>query len=100
MSLKCISKNVYTYEFTYKIMPGIHFSNPNDFNPSQNNEALIISPGPFDEDDLQEIRGIADRFHIVAPNLFHHAFFTKASDLSSSTLYAPSQLKEKLKPAR
>lgn len=41
---------------------------------------VLISPGPFDDQTLDEVRSLGEVAGLVAPNLMHHLFMDKAQN--------------------
>ena len=96
MSIIKQSDQLFSFEFRQKLAPGISFPARSSIIVLENREAIIISPGPFDSQSISEIQKLADKFYIVAPNLFHHLHFLKAKEsFKNSELYAPKSLSKK-----
>lgn len=58
----------------------------------------IISPGPFEERDVAEIRALGDVTDLVAPNTMHHLYLSRAKSLfPEARVHVAPGLREKVK---
>ena len=98
MPLEKINESIYTFEFTQKIIIGVHFPARSTILCLENQAVVIISPGPFDPETITEISALGNDFYIIAPNLFHHFYFLKAKDsFPNAKFFAPEALGTKIK---
>lgn len=98
MKLVSQSNQVFSFDFEQSITFGVKFTARSTLIQLKNREMLVISPGPFNEEALSQIKSMADKFYVVAPNLFHHFYFLAAKEsLPNSELYGPMALGKKVK---
>lgn len=94
--MKKIAENIFTYEYSAKIMPGVHFPVTSSFLELDNNELMIISPGPFEQKMIQEIVAKYSTVYCVAPNAFHHLNLKSFNDIFPKIdIYGPSSITKK-----
>jgi len=91
-----IAENIFTYDYTTKIMPGVRFPVRSTFIALDNNALMVISPGPFEPEMIQNIITKYHTVHCVAPNAFHHRYLEHFRDLFPNIdFYGPSSLSKK-----
>jgi len=94
--MKKISENLFTYEYSAKIMPGVHFPVNSSFIELEDNQLMIISPGPFERKMIQEIINRYSMVYCVAPNALHYKHLKSFNDFFPETdIYGPSALVRK-----
>ncbi len=94
--MKKVAENIFTYEYSAKIMPGVHFPVTSSFLELDNNELMIISPGPFEQKMIQEIVAKYSMVYCVAPNAFHHLNLKSFNDLFPNIdIYGPESITKK-----
>ncbi len=94
--MKKIAKNIFVYEYTTKIMPGVHFPVSSSFIELENNQLMVISPGPFEQKKIREIIAQYSTVYCVAPNAFHYKHLKSFSDFFPEIdIYGPSALIKK-----
>ncbi|NOY73544.1 MAG: hypothetical protein GXP14_14450, partial [Gammaproteobacteria bacterium] len=94
--MKKITENIFTYGYSTKIMPGIFFPVSSSFIELENNTLMVISPGPFEQNRIQEIIAKYSTVYCVAPNIFHYKHLKKFNELFPKIdVYGPSALIKK-----
>jgi len=94
--MKKIAENIFTYEYSAKIMPGVHFPVRTSFIELENNKLMVISPGPFEKKMIQEIIARYSEVYCVAPNVFHYKHLKSFNHLFPEIdIYGPSALVKK-----
>lgn len=91
-----VTENIFTYDYTFKIMPGVDFPVKSTFIELENHGLMIISPGPFDKKTIQDTLVKYKTVYCVAPNAFHHKHLGEFYNLFPNiNIYGPTSLIKK-----
>ena len=94
--MKKIDANLYVYEYTSKIMPGVDFPVRCTAIELENKEVLLISPGPFDQETIRGFMAGYSSVYCAAPNSQHHRHLRRFKELvPEAGLYGPPALIKK-----
>jgi len=92
-AMKKVAENIFTWEYATKIMPGVHFPVNSSFIELENNNLMVISPGPFEQKPIQEIIARYHMIYCVAPNALHHEHLKRFNDFFPEIdIYGPAAL--------
>jgi hypothetical protein len=92
-TMKKIAENIFTYEYSAKIMPGVHFPVSSSFIELKNNKLMVISPGPFEQKMIRKIITKYSTVYCVAPNALHYKHLKSFNALFPEIdIYGPSSL--------
>lgn len=94
--MKHITENISVYDYSAKIMPGVHFPVRSTLIELNKKELVIISPGPFEEAQMTQLIKQYQTVYCIAPNAFHHLHLEKFHQtFPNITLYGPSSIIKK-----
>ncbi len=94
--MKKIAENICTYEYLTKIMFGVHFPVSSSFIELENNTLMVISPGPFERNMIQEIIDKYNTIYCVAPNVLHYKHLKSFNNFFPKIdIYGPFALTKK-----
>lgn len=94
--MKKIRDKIYTYDYSAKIMPGVRFPVRSTLLELENDELMIISPGPFKSEEIRDFTSRYRQVHCVAPNAVHHLYLKRFHETFPETpIYGPQTLLKK-----
>lgn len=98
MKLQELAEDIYSYDFEVDILAGIIFPARSIIVRLNNSDLLWYSPGPVNENLIDEIKDLGEIKHIIAPNLFHHIYFRSAQEkFPEAKAWIPRGLNQKKK---
>ncbi|MFC1747743.1 hypothetical protein ACFL2V_02950 [Pseudomonadota bacterium] len=91
-----MTENIFTYEYAANIMPGVSFPVRSTFLELDNNELMVVSPGPFESKIIQAFLAKYNTVYCVAPNAFHHKHLKSFNTIFPDVdIYGPASLTKK-----
>ena len=93
MALQQVTNQIWTSEYELPVGPGVSYPTRSLIYRDRNGKVLILSPGPMNDSEYDEIRKLGPVRGIVAPNLLHHHWIGEALEaFPESPFYRPHEL--------